>query len=81
MENKNNAKQLDRKQLRDNGIDIEVQNIYTPALTTISTRQYRYVVVKWNKYWILEKTYYSDLQYDSYEQAENAAVEFANTLI
>lgn len=73
--------QLRREYLRNNGIDIEI----TPVVSVIGqvkhTGKYRYLVTEWNENKVLVKNHYNDYQFDSYNDAENYAINIANDIL
>lgn len=66
---------------QEKNVDIEITVVVNVENnTSVHTGKYRYLVSKWDNNNILSVNKYSDKIYDSYEDAENAAIEQANTL-
>lgn len=66
---------------QEKNIDIEITVVINVVNSTaVHTGKYRYLVSKWNSNNALSVNKYSDKFYDSYEDAENAAIELANKL-
>lgn len=66
---------------QEKNIDIEITVVIDVVNHIIvHIGKYRYLVSKWDNNNALSVNVYSDKIYDSYEDAENAAMELANTL-
>lgn len=66
---------------QEKNIDIEITVVINVENNTpVHIGKYRYLVSKWDNNNILSVNKYSDKIYDSYEDAENAAIELANKL-
>lgn len=66
---------------QEKNIDIEVTVVINVVNNApVHSGKYRYIVSKWDSNNALSTNKYSDKIYDSYEDAENAAIELANTL-
>lgn len=66
---------------QEKNIDIEITVVINVKNNTpIHTGKYRYLISKWDNNNALSVNKYSDKFYDSYEDAENAAMELANKL-
>ena len=66
---------------QEKNIDIEITVVINVVNNIIKhTGKYRYLVSKWDSNNALSVNKYSDKIYDSYEDAENAAIELANKL-
>lgn len=66
---------------KEKNIDIEITVVINVENnTSVHTGKYRYLVSKWDNNRALSANKYSDKIYDSYEDAENAAIELANKL-
>jgi hypothetical protein len=66
---------------QEKNIDIEITVVINVVNNIIKhTGKYRYLVSKWDSNNALSVNKYSDKTYDSYEDAENAAIELANKL-
>ena len=64
---------------QEKNIDIEITVVINVENnTSIHTGKYRYLISKWDNNNVLSVNKYSDKIYDSYEDAENAAIELAN---
>lgn len=73
------SNQLKRAILRNKGVDIEIQTIgFSDGTNWRKTGKYRYVISIWQSNDLLKKNIYDEKQYDSYEDAENAAIHTAN---
>lgn len=70
-----------RKSLRTSGWDIEITVIADIQTTSRHTGKYRYLISHWGADHILIKNYYNDYQFDSYEDAENAALAFIDGIL
>ena len=66
---------------QEKNIDIEITVVINVVNNTpVHTGKYRFLVSKWGSNNALSSNNYSEKIYDSYEDAENAAIELANTL-
>ena len=66
---------------QEKNIDIEITVVINVVNnTSVHIGKYRYLVSKWDSNNALSVNKYSDKIYDSYEDAENAAIELANKL-
>jgi hypothetical protein len=66
---------------QEKNIDIEITVVINVVNNTpVHTGKYRYLVSKWDSNNALSVNKYSDKIYDSYEDAENAAIDLANKL-
>lgn len=72
---------VQREVLRSQHIDIEVTVVTTADGFIKHTNKYRFIVSYWDDIWNLIKNYYSKNTYDSYEEAEEAAIKIANERI
>lgn len=73
--------QLRRELLRQNNIDIEITVVGTADGNGKwkRTGEYRYIVSVWDDSDLLKKNIYSDNMYNSYNDAENAAIQIGNS--
>lgn len=73
--------QLRRELLRQNNIDIEITvvGIGDGNGKWKRTGEYRYIVSVWDDSDLLKKNIYSDNMYNSYNDAENAAIQIGNS--
>ena len=66
---------------QEKNVDIEITVVINVVNNTpVHTGKYRFLVSKWGSNNALSSNNYSEKIYDSYEDAENAAIELANTL-
>jgi len=73
---------MNRDELRTNGIDIEVTVVINVVKNTPKhTGTYRYLVSKWDKDGFLIKNHYSNNLFNSYNEALDDAIEYANEIV